>query len=263
MMKRYLSILVPLFLLVGCTNKHSTKLNLSHQNSNPNCSCSKDTLLAHIISCKPELLDNGAKLYWNYNCDSSWITFENRAGEKKTIFELGDGLVQLTNRLGHTNFKEFSTTFLYTNKVISGCCDPDDYYLYSKTSGKLIKKFGAAIYVSDNNRMPFLVSVTNSNYDHISRFDFYSLTLYNIDTQKSFKIKIKKGDIEKGMKNNNYMFPEFVFDTCAINDQTLTIRYFTEKYIKGTEPNYKSIKINLKQYSQEIGTSSRNALKEV
>ncbi len=236
-------------MLAGCTNKRPAKVHLTQENPSQNCSCTKDTLLAQIISCKPKLLDNGAKLYWSYNCDSSWLTFENSAGEKKTIFKLGDGLVQLTNRLGHTDFKEFSTTFLYTNRVISGCCDPDDYYLYSKSSGKLIKKFGSAIYVSDNSRMPFLVSVSNSNYDRISRFDFYSLSLYNIDTQKSFKIKIKKGDIEKGMNNNNnYMFPEFLFDTCTIDDQKLTIRYFTEKHIKGTEPNYKSIKVDLKQY---------------
>ena len=247
-MKRCLKILALLFLLSGCNNKRSAKVNLAQENANPNCICVKDTLLAQIISCKPKFLDNGAKLYWSYNCDSSWITFENSAGEKKKIFELGDGLVQLTNRLGHTDFKEFSTTFLYTNRVISGCCDPDDYYLYSKTSGKLIKKFGAVIYVSDNSRIPILISVSNSNHNRISKFDFYSLSLHNIDTQKSFRIKIKKGDIEKGMKNNDYMFLESLFDTCTIEGQMITIKYFTEKHIKGTTPNYKTIKVDLKRY---------------
>lgn len=158
-------------------------------------------------------------------------TFEDRNREKKTIFTLGDGLIQLTNRLGHASFQEFRTTFLYTNRVISGCCDPDDYYLYSKASGKLIKKIGTAIYVSDNSQIPFVVSVTNRS--HIPKFDFNSLTLYNVDTQKSFRIKIKKGEIEKGMKNNNYMFPEYIFDNPTIDGQILTIKYFTEKHIKG------------------------------
>jgi len=246
-MKRYLNILASLLIVAACTNKHPTKLSTAQNNLSKNCDCTKDTLLAQIISCEPISLDNGAKLYWNYNCDSSWITFENRNREKKTIFTLGDGLIQLTNRLGHTSFQEFRTTFLYTNRVISGCCDPDDYYLYSKASGKLIKKIGTAIYVSDNSQIPFVVSVTNRS--HIPKFDFNSLTLYNVDTQKSFRIKIKKGEIEKGMKNNNYMFPEYIFDNPTIDGQILTIKYFTEKYIKGMNLKYKTIKIDLKQYN--------------
>lgn len=105
-----------------------------------NCDCEKDTMLKEYISCKPLHFDNDSKLFWSFNCDSSWLTFENFKGEQKIIFSLEKDFLDLTTRLGYVQFKEFKTTFLVENNVISGCCDPPDYYLHDKTSGNLIKK---------------------------------------------------------------------------------------------------------------------------
>jgi hypothetical protein len=248
-MKRCLNILTLFLIISGCINKQTKKVKVSSGKANLNCNCEKDSILSHIISCEPKTLTNGSKLYWSYNCDSSWITFEGKNRIKRIIFTLGDGLVQLTNRLGHTGFKEFKTTFLYTNRVISGCCDPDNYYLYSKATGKLLKVIDRVIYVPDSNRIPFIVSVANYDYGHGSEFSYNSLTLYNIDSQKSYKIAIKKGEIEKGMKNNKYLFPEYIFDTSLIDSRILIVKYFTEKYSKGVKLKYKTIKIDLKAYS--------------
>ncbi len=103
-----------------------------------NCRCDKDTMLKELISCKPYIFKNNAKLFWSFNCDSSWLTFQNPKGHKKIISSLSDGFVDLTTRIGHIYFTEYRTSFLFTNAVISGCCDPVDYYLYDKTSGNLI-----------------------------------------------------------------------------------------------------------------------------
>ncbi len=46
------------------------------------------------------------------------------------------------------------------------------------------------------------------------------------------------------------MFPEYVFDNHTIDGQILSIKYFTEKYIKGVNLKYKTIKIDLKQYNR-------------
>lgn len=82
-MKRYLNILASLLIIAACTNKHPTKLSTAQNNLSKNCDCTKDTLLAQIISCEPISLDNGAKLYWNYNCDSSWIPLRIEIERKK------------------------------------------------------------------------------------------------------------------------------------------------------------------------------------
>lgn len=234
-------------MIAGCIDKQPKKVKLGVKKTNLSCNCEKDSILSQIISCEPKTLANGAKLYWSYNCDSSWITFEGANGTKKVIFGLGAGLVQLTNRLGHTSFKEFKTTFLYQNRVISGCCDPDNYHLYSKTTGKLLKVIDRAIYVPDSNLMPFVLFV--DNYDHPPKFSYNSLTLYNIESQKSYKIAIRNDEIEKGMKNNQYLFPESLFDVSLVDNHVLIVRYFTEKYIKGRALKYKTIKVDLSVYS--------------
>lgn len=139
------------------------------------------------------------------------VNFSKSKKKQKLIFSLGEGLVSLTTRLGYMYWTEYNKAFLITNHVISGCCDPVDYYLYNKTNGNLIKYLGSAVYVSESRELPFVVTLTNSKYDFYSNYN--SLTIYNIDTYKEFKISIPKGDIKKSMKNNDFMFPEFLFET--------------------------------------------------
>lgn len=214
-----------------------------------NCNCDSDTLLKDLIFCKPINFDNKAKLFWSYNCDSSWLTFENDKKQQKSIFSLDKELIELTNRLGYVSFEEFKTTFLVTNKVISGCCDPNDYYLYDKYSGDLVKYLGRAIFVGDDQYSPFILSVTNSGYKDNPQIDYNSLTIYNINTRKEFKIPLTKNDIKLGMKNNRFMFPEDVFEIENIENDILTIKYHTDKYIRGMPLKYKTITIDFNKYS--------------
>ena len=86
------------------------------------CSCEKDTMLAEIITCDTTKFDNKANLFWSFNCDSSWLTFENKAGQSNIILSFGDGLQNLTGRLGYIYLHENKNSFLIQNNVISGCC---------------------------------------------------------------------------------------------------------------------------------------------
>lgn len=213
-----------------------------------NCYCAQDTMLKENISCKPAIFENKARLFWNFNCDSSWLTFESPKQKRKIIFSLGDGLVSLTKHLGYMYWTEFNNTFLVTNHVISGCCDPLDYYVHDKSSGDIIKYLGRAIYVSENKKLPFVVSVTNSYYDTDLRTNYNSLTLYNLDSRKQFRINLPRGDIEKALKNTDYMFPEQMFTEPVIINDTLILKYSTDKYVEGKQLKYKTIKISLKKY---------------
>ena len=206
-------------------------------------------MLNELISCKPHILKNNAKLFWSFNCDSSWLTFESPRGKKKILYSLDKDFLDLTTRIGHVYFKEFKNTFLYTNKVISGCCDPEDYYLYDKSNGDSIRYLGRAIYVSDNISLPFVVTITNSNYDENSITNYNSLSIYNLNTRKKFKVPFPKGLIEKGIKNNDYMFPEFIFDEAEIKNKILILKYHVGKYIKGKPLKQITFKIDLKKYS--------------
>ena len=108
------------------------------------CFCDKDTTLKEIIDCTPVKFDNKAKLYWSFNCDSSWLTFKSPTHKKEIIFSLG--LLEYTGKLGYSYAKEYKKTFLIQNRVISGCCAPSDFYLFDKTNGQLRKNLGILIF---------------------------------------------------------------------------------------------------------------------
>ncbi|REC62825.1 hypothetical protein DRF65_08360 [Chryseobacterium pennae] len=75
------------------------------------CSCSQKPELKDVISCEATLLQNEAKIYWEYDCNSSWITFQ-KGKEKIKIFELEKEFIELSGRLGYRNWTEYKNTFL-------------------------------------------------------------------------------------------------------------------------------------------------------
>jgi hypothetical protein len=215
------------------------------------CFCEEDTLLNEYISCEPNFLDNNSKLYWNFNCDSSWLTFETNKGFKNNIFSLGEELVSLTSRLGYVDWFEFNNSVLFTNSVISGCCEPNDYYLHDKDSGNLIKYLGKALYVSEDRNIPIVVGVNYTTFNTNSNSDLNSLLIYNLDNNQEFTIGIQEGDIKKGMVNNEFFHPEYVFDSAEIKEGKLIIRYFVDNYKNTKDLEYKSIHIDVSKYIQQ------------
>ena len=243
-MKSFFILFSGILLTTACSIKQDEHTGKSK--NAPKFDCDK-ALLAKIIDKKPDFLDNGAKLYWDYSCDSSWLTFENRYHQKKILYSLPKEVIELTHRLGHSEFIEFSTTFLYKSRTISGCCIPEDYYSYDKNSGELISYLGRAIFVSADKELPFVLSIFNNGSDTTLRKNYNKLRLVNIETKKEFYIQIPGDSIQKGMKNNNYMIPEDVF-SAELNGNHLIIAYHTDKYVRGKYLKESIIEIDLDKY---------------
>jgi hypothetical protein len=183
-----------------------------------NCNCETDSMLKEKISCDTIKFENEAQLYWNFNCDSSWLTFKNSKNIKKVIFSLEEGLIHLTGNLGHIFAQEYEHTFLIQHNVISGCCTPPDYYLYDKSTGELKSNFGPLIYYSEDKKYPLTIAITDS--------DNNSLTIYNVNSGKIFKVLLPKGKIKKAMKSFRRMYPEDLFDSPILSEDTLSIKYY-------------------------------------
>lgn len=205
-----------------------------------NCFCENDSILSEIINCDKMEFDNSSRLYWSFNCDSSWLTFESPLHTKTVIFSLGDGLQDLTGRLGYIYAQEYKNRFLIQCNVISGCCTPPVFYLFDKTTGRITDSLGTIIFYSENRKLPFIISLTN-NYD---------ISILNIDKGKKYKIKLQKGEIESALEKTEETYPEYLFDEPVIKDATIYLTFYTEK------PNYegirqvKSITIDLNKYSR-------------
>ena len=215
-----------------------------------NCFCSEDTMLSQIISCDTVRFDNHAKLYWSFNCDSSWLTFESPAHKNEIIFSLGGGFISLTGRLGLIYAAEYRHTFLMRNNVISGCCDPPEYFLYDKETGKELESLGRILFYDDKRVAPVIVSITGSGYDTTASESYDSLTIYNIDKRRKYFIKLPNGGLNKVLEQTDRMFPELLFDEPLVKGDTLALTYLTDNPKNFKERKTETIKIDLKKYNR-------------
>jgi hypothetical protein len=82
------------------------------------CGCKSDSFMTQFTtSCKTTYLKNGAKIYWQFNCKSIWLTHQSKSGKQITIDKIPIELYGYTYRLGYQLAKEYKRTLLFR----SGC----------------------------------------------------------------------------------------------------------------------------------------------
>lgn len=190
------------------------------------CGCKSDSLInQYTTNCSTTHLKNGSKIYWQFNCNSIWLTLENKSGKRITLDKVPIEYYSYTYRLGYHLAKEYKKALLFK----SGCPanGPCDFVLIDKTSGKKISEFGELIY--DHT--------TNKFYDFVIYFSSpSSLVLHYIDTNKKYKFVVEPD-------NFNAVVPEYTFNEIYIKNNILTLTYDPVKVRSSG-----IIKINLNKY---------------
>ncbi|MGG5210872.1 hypothetical protein ACQWU4_18280 [Chryseobacterium sp. MIQD13] len=200
------------------------------------CGCSKNPNLKEVISCEPSLFKNNAKIYWEYDCNSSWITFQ-KGNVKKKIFKLEKELIELTGRLGYRSWTEYKNSFLIENSVISGCCEPAEYILYNKNTGEKISELGTVISINNSEDQPYTITLKTDS----------ELLYTNLNNNKSYTIKIPKDKIENTLEHSNEFHLEDLFEDAGIKNGILTIHL---KYKESENSSWKVevIKFDIKKH---------------
>ena len=244
---KYRILLILLIIVYNYSKDDKHSILLAKLNVNNDCYCELDSFLIDRINCDTIYFDNNAKLYWSFNCDSSWLTFENSKHKKDIIFSLGEGLQDYTGRLGYSYVQEYKNTFLIQNDVISGCCTPPDFLLFDKLTGKEKENLGKIIFIVSDKNLPLIISLTNSSYDSTKKEDFdgNSLTIYNIDKQKKYFFDLPIGEIDKICKENNILYPEELFVEPELIGTLLKLSY--DLRIENKD-SMRTIEIDLKNY---------------
>ncbi len=189
------------------------------------CSCSQKPELKDVLSCEAALLQNGAKIYWEYDCNSSWITFQ-KGNEKRKIFELEKAFIELSGRLGYRNWTEYKNSFLIENSLVSGCCQPSEYILFDKNNGRKIAELGTVIFISDTKNPPYIVTLKNN----------HQLLYTNLNNNTSYPVKIPEKIIENTLKNSEELYPENLFKNIHVKNKVL---FISLKYKESKKPGWK------------------------
>ncbi|MBF8455746.1 hypothetical protein IV494_01010 [Kaistella sp. G5-32] len=179
-------------------------------------------------SCETKVLQNGGKLYWQYNCNKIWLTLENKK-KKIEIDQIDVSDFGLTYRLGFHFIKEYKNSLLF--RTGCGANGPCSYILIDKNSGKKLKEFNQLICIDTDIKtenahpysFPFVVYLSPET-DH--------LIIYFIDIQKIIKVPFREKLV--------YAIPENQFTKMEVRNNTLIITYDTSTDI------LKSLKIDLK-----------------
>jgi hypothetical protein len=204
-----------------------------------NCNCKKQPELNDNISCEKTVFKNGAKIYRQFSCDSSWVIFESKNKKKIVLFSLDKELIELTGKLGFAEWFEYKNSFLVEYHTISGCCDPYEYILFDKATGRKIANIGRQLFASNDNKYPYIVSIDKDKSNFLS--------FLNLETNKIFKINLPKGRIEKTLKITNDHFSETLFEEGEIKNGVFKIQY---KYKNSEDDDWlsKTISVDLKKH---------------
>lgn len=100
-----------------------------------------DTLIREQIDCSTIHLKNNYLLYYQYNCDSIWLTLESTRKKKTVLFSMNTMHYAYTYRLGCQLQKERSRTLLFR----CGCPanGPCTYRVIDKYTGRQLRKYTA------------------------------------------------------------------------------------------------------------------------
>jgi hypothetical protein len=231
-------LLFAIILIFGCNSnnknkevlkKDSTKLiveksDFTNKFQLENCNCEENPELKDYISCKETVFSNGAKIYRQFNCDSSWLVFENKK-IKKNIYSLEKELIDLTHRLGYVGWVEYEKSILIADRLWSGSGSPFEYHLFDKETGEKNIDLGQPIYFNEEQINSYFISL-----DTIQS----KIRIYDLDTRKSAFFPFNLSKINSSKELGYFLaFPEELFSGGEIKNNIFKIEYSYR--IKGKE----------------------------
>ena len=137
--------------------------------------------------CEFQNFQNGSRLYWQWNCDSSWLTFENK--EKVILKSCENETVYGCQRAGLGFLKEYKHYLLFQYEWISGCCASPDMVFINKETGKGIKRISQGQIVWGKREKDYQLYFSDS--------PFTALVLIVLLTYKKFKLEFPRKKIDK------------------------------------------------------------------
>lgn len=181
------------------------------------CSCLKVWTFDKIEDCQEKILKDKSKLYYQFNCDSIWLTLERPSGKKKILYSLsGEDYKDLgpyNYRLGYYFINEFETELLFRfGCPATGSCN---YVLVNKKSGTTTQKFSNLILdLNKESNNEFLIYFDETTDDN--------LIVQFVDLKKKIKIPINPSHFTQ-------IIPEFQFDEIYLKDNILVMTYIYDE----------------------------------
>lgn len=195
------------------------------------CDCdSMEITEENIYKCEYQYFGNGSKLYWQWNCDSAWLTFENK--EKLILKSCESETVYGCQKAGLGFLKEYPNYLLFQYEWTSGCCNSPDVVFISKENGTEIKR------ISKNQ---FVWGDIEKDYS-LYFFDSTLTSLVVLDhlTDNEFSLGFEKNEVDNSAQINEVLSLTYLFKNIQKNKTELTFEF------KSKDGNFDSKRIDIK-----------------
>lgn len=185
-------------------------LPLSLYQEELDCTCENKKYDCDILE-----LENGAKLYWQRNCDSAWFTFENK---NKIILKMcEDELFESCQKTGLNFLKEYPNYLLFQYRWVSGCCQPPDVVFISKDKGTEINRVYSSQFVWGDIDENYLLYFSDTTYTE--------LIFLNHNSEKKNSIDFKSGVVLTSGKENNVLSTNSLFKDFILKESEFLFNF--------------------------------------
>lgn len=204
-------------------------INGFSQKSNCGCDIKKNNP-ENQYKCDTTIFSNGSKMYWQWNCDSVWLTFENK--DKSILKSCEKTNVYECERTGLNFLKEYPNYLLFQYKWISGCCTPPDIVFISKVNGSELKRITNDLFVWGDVDENYILYFSDTTYTKMVYLE------NNADKECTFQFD--KEQVNKSVDKNQVLQMADLFKNFKKNKNDFTFDF------KTSEGLIKKLKIELK-----------------
>lgn len=171
--------------------------------------------------CDTTVLTNGAKIYSQWNCDSTWLTFENK--EKIILQSCIDLDPILCSRTGLQFIKEYPNYLFFVHNWISGCCTPPDLIFIDKVTGKEQQRVPNTLFISGDSDENYALYFSDTTYTE--------LIYHNHELNMKYIYLFPKDKVLNSVTKNEALKLNDIFKEFKREQELFTFNFINEKGI--------------------------------
>lgn len=160
-------------------------------------------------------LRNGSMLYYQWNCDSTWLTLET---DKRIVLKSCSELDPIMcSRLGLHFIEEYPDYLLFYFDWISGCCTPPDLVYIDKLTGQEIERIDYDLFVWGDSEKDYSLYFKDTTYTDLIYVDHLKA--------KRFKYSFEKDKVLESARKHSVLHIERLFDNYHRTADRLTLEF--------------------------------------
>lgn len=250
MINRSLIMIGFIILISACENKTTKKENkqLLKDNIGQTKECENIALFKELVEKDTSIFENGTLLFWNYSCDSAWLSFINE-DKQSILLDKWSEDIEVESRFGLNFLQEYNTCLLFQRNVVSGCCDLPDNILVNKQTGSEIKNIGPKEWYSKNKKYPFVICFNNQESENSElRTKYDRLVIYNLDQNEKYYFPLDNYRFFREMKEGFFNYNQSLLESYQLEGNFLALTFKKESEITKGKFSYQMIKLDLNNF---------------